>query len=135
MRKDLTVFVATNEEGEEVKINRLTTEPGFFLLTLGQNRMVIDGGELIEAIQAIEHYSILFDEEQRRREQRAASPPKAIVVTPAKVRGRGKVNKEDEDALVLEAQIRTGPTASELALEKQTKHMQGETIVLVEKKE
>lgn len=134
MRKDLTVYVSTNEQDEEVKINRLTTDPGFFLMTLGQTRLVINGAELIEALQAIDHYSMLFDEEQRRREQRAAAPAKAMTITQPAPRKRTTKHTEDEDALVLEAQIRSGPTASELALEKQMKLMQGETIVLVEKK-
>jgi len=135
MRKELTVFISTNEEGEEIKINRVTSDPGFFLMTLGQNRMVINGQELIEALQSIDHYGVLFDQEQKMRELRAASPPpKSVEITPVKKVGKAaKLHPEDEGALVLEAQIRTGPTASELALEAQTKHMQGGSLVFREK--
>lgn len=142
MRKELTVFIQTNEEGEEIKVSRVTTEPGFMLLTLGQNRMVVNVEELIEAIQSIGHYSVLFDEEQRRREQRDASSknnPCAVIAAapenfnPIVKRAKTSKNKEDEGALILPAELRQGPTASELALEQQTKHMKGETLVVVEK--
>ena len=75
LKKELVIYTETNEEGEFVKINRLDTDPGFFLLTLGQNRMVVNGGELIEALQTIDHYGTLFDQELKMKQQRAAAPP------------------------------------------------------------
>lgn len=138
MRKELTVYISTNEENEEVKVMRVKDDPQFYLLTLGQNRMVVNVAELMDAIGAIDHYSALFDQEQAMREARAAAPPSRTVsldVKPIKPSKKPtKVNAEDEGALILEAQIRQGPTASELALEKMTQHMQGETIIVTEKK-
>jgi hypothetical protein len=134
LKKEIVIFTETNEEGEFIKVNRLDTDPGFFLLTLGQNRMVINGDELIEALQTIDRYGMLFDEETRIKTQRAAAPPKTVVLsspTPAKKSKR--VNPEDEGALVLDPIMRLGPTESELALERQTKHMQGASLILKEK--
>lgn len=134
LKKELVIFTETNEEGEYIKVNRLDTEPGFYLLTLGQNRMVINGAELIDAIQNINHYGALFDEEVRIKKQRAASPPKAMTIAPVTPPKKNrKVNPEDEGALVLDPIMRLGPTESELALERQTKHMQGDSFVLKEK--
>lgn len=135
IKKELICHVQTLEEGEFIKINAIEGEPGYFLLSLGQNRMVINGPELAEAMQSISYYSTMFDQEATMKAQRAAAPPKTIVVTPQAVPKKGKkVNPEDEGALVLPAEMRLGPTASELALERQTKHMQGETITITEKK-
>lgn len=136
IKKDLVCYIETNEKDEFVKINRLETEPGFFLLTLGANRMVVNGSELMEAINAIDFYSTMFDEELKRRTQAAAAPPKAMTITPVTTTKKTtrKVAKEDEGAIILEPTLRLGPTESELALERQTKHMQGDTIVLTEKK-
>lgn len=135
IKKDLVCYIETNEKDEFVKINRLETEPGFFLLTLGANRMVVNGGELMEAINAIDFYSTMFDEELKRRTQATVAPPKAMTVTPTVTTKKSKkVAKEDEGAIILEPSLRLGPTESELALERMTKHMQGDTIVLTEKK-
>jgi hypothetical protein len=128
MKKELVCFISTSEEGEECKVQRVAADPQFYLLTLGQTRMVLNISELLDAVGAIGHYSTLFDQEEMIRDARAKAP--IHVVTPI----RSKV-KEEEEGLVLEAQMRTGPTASELALEAQTKHMHGDEIVVVEKKD
>lgn len=133
VRKELVVHVETNEEGEFVKINKLDGDGGFFLLTFGANRMVVNGDELIEAINSIGFYSTLFTEETRRRQQSKSVIPTVVPVAAPKKAGKKKVD-EEEGAIVLEPVLRLGPTASELALEAQTKHMKGETIVLTEKK-
>jgi hypothetical protein len=135
IKKDLVCYIETNEKDEFVKVNRLETEPGFFLLTLGANRMVVNGSELMEAINAIDFYSTMFDEELKRRTQAKTEPPKAMTVAPTTTTKRTKkVAKEDEGAIILEPSLRLGPTESELALERMTKHMQGDTLVLTEKK-
>lgn len=134
LKKELVIFTETNEKDEFIKINRLDTEPGFFLLTLGGNRIVINGAELIEALQTIDHYGTLFDQELKMKQQRLAAPPKAVVLAPIPAKKGKKVAAEDEGALILDPVLRLGPTDSELALERQTKHMQGETLVLTEKK-
>lgn len=134
LKKEIVIYTESNEEGEFIKVNRLDTDPGFFLLTLGQNRMVINGAELIDALQTIDRYGALFDEELRIKRQRDSSPPKAMSITPVVATKKTKrVNSEDEGALVLDPIMRLGPTESELALERQTKHMQGESLVLKEK--
>lgn len=135
LKKELVIFTETDEAGEFIKINRLDTEPGFFLLTLGQNRMVVNGAEIIEALSTIDHYGTLFDQELKRKQQALASPAKAVVLPPvASPKRAKKSNPEDEGALVLDPVMRLGPTDSELALAQQTKHMQGETLVVTEKK-
>ncbi len=132
VKKELVVHIQTNEEGEFIKVNALE-DPGFFLLSLGQNRMVINGAELIEALSSIDYYAALFKQESMMKEQRAKSPPKTIQVAPP--RKKGKSNPEDEEGtIVLDPIMRMGPTASELALEKQTQHMKGESLVITEKK-
>ncbi len=130
MKKELTVYINTNEEGEEIKVSRVNDGTNqFMLLTLGGNRMVVDVAELMEAVGAIGHYSTLFDQEHKIREQRKKAPPAIVVTPPPAAAKKAAKHKEDENALVLEAQVRTGPTASELALEKQMKLMQGESLV------
>ena len=135
MRKELVCYVTTNEEGEECKVQRVADDPNFFLFTMGQNRMVLNIHELMDAVGTIGHYSTLFDQEAMMRAKTTAAPAKAVVVEVAKPVKKGKkVDPEDEGALILEAQNRTGPTASELALEKQMSLMKGDTIVITEKK-
>jgi len=134
LKKEIVVHIETNEEGEFIKVNALDTDPGYFLLSLGQNRMVINGQELVEALHTIDQYSTLFAQERNMKMQRAAAPPKAVVFeSPAKPRKRGKNSDEPEGTIVLDPILRMGPTASELALESQTKHMKGETLVITEK--
>lgn len=136
MRKELLVYISTNEEGEECKVQRVAADPNFFLFTLGQQRMVLDINELMEAVSSIDRYSTLFDQEQMIKDARAKAPPPRVVEIPTKLNLAGKKgNPEDEGSLIIEAQMRSGPTASELALEAQTKHMQGETLVVTDKKD
>lgn len=112
MRKELTVYISTNEDGEEVRISRVNDGTDqFMLLTAGVNRLVLNIEELLEAVGAIGHYSTLFDQEHKMRELRKNSSPAAQI--PA------RVSIEGEKELIVDAQIRSGPTASELALEKQ----------------
>jgi hypothetical protein len=134
IKKEIVAHIETNEEGEFIKVNALDTDPGFFLLSLGQNRLVINGQELIEALHTIDQYAAMFAQERLMKQQRAKAPPKAMVVETVPVK-KAKRNKEDEEGtIVLDPILRLGPTASELALEAQTKHMKGETLVLTDKK-
>lgn len=132
IKKELICHVSTLEEGEFIKINAIEGEPGYFLLTLGQMRMVINGPELMEAMSSIDYYGTLFKQETIAKENRAKAPPK--VVAPVTTKRRSKNSEDEEGTIVLDPVMRTGPTASELALERQTKHMKGETLVLTEKK-
>lgn len=135
MRKELTCFITTNEEGEEIKVSRVADDPQFFLLSLGANRMVLNAAELIESIEQISYYAAMFDHESQIKEKRRAAPPPVVVADQAPLVPKLKKvskNKEDEGALVLESA--GGPTASELALEQMIGNMNGESIVVVEKK-
>lgn len=148
MRKELVVYVNTNEEGEEVKVQRVADNDEFILLTAGVNRLVLNVAELMEAVGAIGHYSVLFDQEKRIREARANAGK--IVVSEktfneieeainnpkpvnAKLKKAMAKNKEDEDEIVFDAPVRSGPTASELALEKEMRLMKGDTLEITEK--
>jgi hypothetical protein len=125
MKKELIVFIATNEEGEAIRVSRVDDGLNrYMLLTLGVNRMVVDVGELMDGIGAISHYSTLFDQEERMKAMRAKtqSSPQPPVTNP--------IQKEEE--IVFDVAMSSGPSASELALEAQTKHMQGGTLVLKE---
>lgn len=133
IKKELICHVSTLEEGEFTKVNAIETDPGYFLLTLGTARIVVNGAELAEAMQSISYYGAMFAQEADIKAKRAAAPPKAVVLTGPTVK-RNKKNTEDEGAIVLPAEMRLGPTASELALERQTKHMQGETLVITDTK-
>jgi hypothetical protein len=140
MKKELIVFIQSNEEGEHIRVSRVDDGTNrFMLLTAGQNRMVVDVQELMEGIGAIGHYSALFDQEEKMKAMRDAARPARTVEVPttipvAKPKGKAKVDPEDEGALILEAQMRSGPTASELALEAQTRHMHGDSLEIREKK-
>lgn len=145
MRKELVVYVNTNEEGEEVKVQRVADDDNFILLTAGVNRLVLNVNELMEAVGAIGHYSVLFDQEKRIREARAAATlnvsektfdqlQEAINnPTPVNEKLKKALNKNKDDEIVFDTPNRTGPTASELALEKEMRLMKGETIELREK--
>jgi hypothetical protein len=125
MRKELICFINTNEEGEAIRVSRVDDGSNrFMLLTLGVNRMVVDVAELMDGIGAIGHYSTLFDQEELMKAMRAKtqSSPQPPVTNP--------IQKEEE--IVFDVAMSSGPSASELALEAQTKHMQGGTLVLKE---
>jgi hypothetical protein len=103
----------------------------------------------MEAVGAIGHYSVLFDQEKRIREARASSSKitvserdfnkiEDILSKPSTANEKlkkalKKTNTEDEDEIVFDAPLRNGPTASELALEKEMKLMRGDSIELTEK--
>jgi len=148
MRKELVVYVNTNEEGEEVKVQRVADNDDFILLTAGVNRLVLNVNELMEAVGAIGHYSVLFDQEKRIREARVNTTKLSVsdktfnqieeaINNPApvndKLKKALKKNKTDEDEIVFDAPVRTTPTASELALEKEMRLMKGESIEITEK--
>lgn len=148
MRKELVVYVNTNEEGEEVKVQRVADNDEFILLTAGVNRLVLNVNELMEAVGAIGHYSVLFDQEKRIREARASvnkisvtendfNKIEEVLSKPStaneKLKKALKKNKEDEDEIVFDAPVRNAPTASELALEKEMRLMKGESIEITEK--
>lgn len=133
IKKEVICHIQTLEEGEFIKVNAIEGESGFFLLTLGQIRLVINGPELVEAMSNIDYYGTMFKQELIAKENRAKAPPKTVVMAPTPKRGKKRPD-EEEGTIVLDPVMRLGPTASELALEKQTQHMRGETLVITEKK-
>jgi hypothetical protein len=142
MRKELVVYVNTNEEGEEVKVQRVADNDEFILLTVGVNRMVLNVNELMEAIGSIGHYSVLFDQEKIIREARLANKitvsdnafnqiEEALSKPSApneKLKKAMSKAKENEDEIVFESSNRSSPTPSELALEKEMRLMRGDSI-------
>jgi hypothetical protein len=145
MRKELTVYVNTSEEGEEVIVQRVADDPTFVLLRLGQSRMVINKAELLEAISCIEYYSAAFDQEKvvlenrtKLEASRTAAKGRVLEILPASKAPRTTATKkatssEEEGTLILDQDFSRGPTESELALEGITKHMQGPEITITEK--
>jgi hypothetical protein len=133
MRKELVVYVNTNEEGEEVKVQRVANDDTFILLTAGNNRLVLNVAELMEAIGAIGHYSVLFDQEKTIREARASKAKLNKPLDNLSVNVSSQVSSKNlDDEILFDIPVRNGPTASELALEKEMRLMKGETIVLRE---
>lgn len=142
MRKELTVYVNTSEEGEEVIVQRVADDPTFVLLRLGQSRMVINKAELLEAISCIEYYSAAFDQEKvvlenrtKLEASRTAAKGRVLEILPASKAAKPKKggSQEEEGTLILDQDFSRGPTESELALEGITKHMQGPEITITEK--
>jgi hypothetical protein len=130
MKKELVVFVNSNEEGEAIRISRVDDGTNrYMLLSLGTNRMVVDVEELMDGLGAIGHYSTLFDQEERMKAMRA----KTQSSQQAPVARTNPIQKEEEFTFVMDAPLRTGPSASEIALEAQTRHMQGDSFILKEK--
>jgi|GEM_PF-7131375 hypothetical protein len=127
MRKELTVYVNTNEEGEEVIVQRVTEDPDFLLLRLGQGRMVVNKAELLEAISSIEYYSAAFDNEKKMKEQKAkveASRKNVTVVNIEKPKPVKKsASKEEEGTIIMDEDFTRGPTESELALKKKMEEL------------
>jgi len=150
MKKELIVYINSNEEGEEVRVSRVAGEGQFTLLTLGSSRIVVDTNELMEAVGAIGHYAALFDQEEKIKAARvntktttgqlvgrfssAPTPVSSGGVATAPVKKSNAKKGEAEGTLELEPELRTGPTASELALQQMTTHMQGGELVIKEKK-
>jgi hypothetical protein len=142
MRKEIICYVTTNEEGEEVAVQRVSDDPQFVLVRVGQIRLVLNKHELVHAIETCDMYGKAFDEEQKMAENkakldasRAAAASKGFVVeekvapAPAKkpkVKQSG--SKEEKGTLVMDMDVTRGPTASELELERITKLMNGPSL-------
>ena len=142
MRKEITIYVETSEEGEEVIVQRVADDPTYLLLRLGQSRMVINKAELLEAISTIEYYSAAFDQEKLVKENRgkleasrAAAKNRVLEILPKSKLAKPpkKGSSEEEGTIVMDEDFTRGPTESELALEGITKHMRGPEITLTDK--
>lgn len=126
MRKELICYVATNEEDVEVSVQRVSNDTDYVLLRIGTFAIALDRHELSDALGSVAYYGNVFDEEKKLKENapllaasRAAAAKKATELaslSPGMKQKKTKVHKEDEGALVLEVENRTGPTESELKL-------------------
>ena len=68
MKKEILCYVSTEEEGEFVQVRRVMGNPKYFLLARGNEKLVVNLEELVEAIGTIQQLSNMFDiEEQRKR--------------------------------------------------------------------
>lgn len=146
MRKEIICYVNTNEEGEEVSVQRVTEGPEFVLLRLGQMRLVLNKHELVHAIETCDMYGKIFDEEQRtiankekleasRAKAAAAgfSVPDAAPIKP-KTTKRTSKSKEEDGAFVMDVDFNKGPSPSELELERITRLMNGPELEVKENK-
>jgi hypothetical protein len=126
MRKEIVCYIETNEEGEEVSVQRVTNDPTFVLLKVGTTRLVLNKEQLLDAIGACDFYGTAFDNEKKQKENNAKLQASRALVrkvedTPAPVKKSSKVKgltKEEEGTIILDQEIRTAPTESELALKK-----------------
>lgn len=129
MKKELICFINTNIEGDSVRVSRVDDGTNkHILLKAGEGFMIVDVAELLDAVGAIGHYAALFDQEElmKARRAKAALGPQPPVTTVK------HASKEEE--IVFDVSMSSGPSASELALEAQTQHMQGGSLVLKEDK-
>jgi hypothetical protein len=133
MRKEIVCYIETNEEGEEVSVQRVTNDPMYVLLRVGTTRLVLNKSQLLDAVGTCDFYGTMFDEEKKQKENKVkldASRDKArkladtfsqgeVVAAPVKKSSKVKgLTKEEEGTIILDQEIRTAPTESELALKK-----------------
>lgn len=129
MRKEIVTYVATNEEDTEVSVQRVSDDTDYVLLRLGSFAVAINRHELIESLETLSLYGRIFDEEKNRKdnagkleESRALAAKKQATELQTMSLGmkpkskKNKVHPEDEGALILTAENRSEPTASEIHL-------------------
>jgi hypothetical protein len=129
VRKEIVCYIGTNEPEEEVSVQRVSDDPTFVLLRVGTTRLVLNKEQLLEAIGTCDMYGRVFEEEKNRKENKSkldasralARQLSETEITQAPVKKVNKVkglSKEEEGSIILDEEIRTGPTESELALQK-----------------
>jgi len=132
MRKEVICYVTTNEEGEEVAVQRVTEDPTFVLVRVGQIRLVLNKNELVHAIETCDMYGKAFDEEARMQKQRAAldasrarAAAQGFVVKEEPVKKpRKKVgSKEEEGTIVMDIDASRAATSSEKYADKLLKEI------------
>ena len=101
MRAEVVCYISSNEEGENVKVQRVMDQPEFYLFSIGQTRMVVNLQELVSAIETINQYNSVL-EMQVSRNVGQTTPP--------------TVSKSNEGEM--ELHFNTEPTASEIELAK-----------------
>ena len=57
MRKELTVYVNTNERGVEISVSSLASNRKFILVNTGSTKFTMDVSELKQALQALEEFN------------------------------------------------------------------------------
>lgn len=134
MRKEVICYITTNEEGEEVAVQRVAEDPQFVLVRVGQVRLVLNKAELVNAIETCDYYGAAFDEERRMSEnkvklevsraraaQMQASQSVSAPATPQPIIKKSKpskMTKEAEGTIIMDEDFSRGPTDSELAAQK-----------------
>ena len=118
MRKEIVCYVSTNEEGEELSVQRVANDPDFLMLRLGEFRLAINKMELVEAVDTLQYYGTLFDQEKIAKDNRKKRDA-----------AKAKSSKEEEGTIIMDQELRTGPTASEQALEKMMANLSDGTTV------
>lgn len=125
MRKEIVCYVETNEPEEEVSVQRVTNDPTFVLIRVGNTRLVLNKEQLLDAVGTCDFYGRMFDEEKKNRENkvkldasRAQARKVEETVAPKVLPAASKLSKEEEGTIILDHEIRTAPTDSELALKK-----------------
>jgi hypothetical protein len=125
MRKEIVCYVETNEPEEEVSVQRVTNDPMYVLLRVGTTRLVLNKSQLLDAVGTCDFYGTMFDEEKKQKENKAKLDASRALVRKVEedvpVKNSSKVkglSKEEEGTIILDQEIRTAPTESELALKK-----------------
>lgn len=125
MRKEIVCYIETNEEGEEVSVQRVTNDPMYVLLRVGTTRLVLNKSQLLDAVGTCDFYGTMFDEEKKQKENKVKLDASRALVRKVEeevpVKNSSKVkglSKEEEGTIILDQEIRTAPTESELALKK-----------------
>lgn len=124
MRKEIVCYVETNEEGEEVSVQRVSNDPSFVLIRVGTTRLVLNKAQLLDALGTCDFYGTMFDEEKKQKENKVkleasrALAKKISEESAASTPKKSSLSKEEEGTIILDQEIRTSPTESELALKK-----------------
>jgi len=125
MRKEIVCYVETNEPEEEVSVQRVANDPMYVLLRVGTTRLVLNKSQLLDAVGTCDFYGTMFDEEKKQKENKVkldasrALARKVVEEVPVKKSSKVKgLSKEEEGTIILDQEIRTAPTESELALKK-----------------
>lgn len=114
MRKEIVCYIETNEEGEEVSVQRVAGQTDFIQLRIGQIRLVLNKNQLVDAVGTCDMYGKMFDEEAATRENRAKLEESRKIAA----KKQEKVAGPTEAELSFVHENRTEPTESELALKK-----------------
>lgn len=109
MRKEVIVYCATNEEDVEVSVQRVADNKDFVLLKIGGIQVAINRNELAEALSTVSFYGQMFDEEKDRQS-------KAVKLEESRRAAASQQPPQEEDVIIMDVDVRSGPTDSEKKL-------------------